>query len=105
MARFDVFRNTGSHAGEVPFLLDVQSTLLADLETHVVVPLRRCDKFPAVRIPADLAPVFTIDGIVCMMQTSLLAAVPAGILKKPVTSLAAELQRIVAALDFLFDGY
>lgn len=105
MARFDVFRNSGDHAREVPFLLDVQSGLLGDLETRVVVPLRRCDKFPSVRLPEDLIPVFHVEGIDCMLQTPLLAAVPVALLKKPVASLATERQRIVAALDFLFEGY
>lgn len=105
MARFDVYRNPGEHAREFPFLLDVQSELLADMETRVVVPLRRCDKFPCRKVPGDLVPVFAIDGIDCMMQTPLLAAVPARILKKPVVSMGDERQRIVAALDFLFDGF
>ena len=105
MARFDVFRNAGPHAREVPFLLDVQSGLLSNMETRIVVPLRRCDKFPAVKIPAELAPIFDIDGIDCMMQTPLLGAVPVGALKRAVASLAPERQRIVAALDFLFEGY
>jgi toxin CcdB len=104
MARFDVFRNTGPHAREVPFLLDVQSDFLVEMGTRVVVPLRRRDKFPAVAIPGDLAPILEVDGVECVMQTSLLAAVPARLLKKSVASLAADRQRIVAALDFLFEG-
>lgn len=105
MARFEVFRNVGAHASEVPFLLDVQSDLLAQMDTRVVVPLRRRDRFPAVHVPDELAPTLLVDGIDCVMQTSLLGAVPIRILKKPVTSLAGERQRIVAALDFLFEGY
>lgn len=105
MARFDVFPNTGSSANEFPFLVDVQSDLLADMETRVVVPLRRCDKSPASKAPGDLVPAFNVAGIDCLMQTSLLGAVPARVLKKPVASLAAERQRVIAALDFLFDGF
>ena len=104
MARFDVYRNAGPHAREVPFLLDVQSDLLAGMETRVVVPLRRRDKFPDVAIPGDLAPLLKVDGVECVMQSSLLGAVPARMLRKPVASLAADRPRIVAALDFLFEG-
>lgn len=38
MARFEVFHNSGSHADDVPYLLDVQSDLLQGLETRVVFP-------------------------------------------------------------------
>jgi toxin CcdB len=60
MARFDVYRNTGPHAETTPYLLDVQSDLLHGLETRVVVPLRRRDRFPAGRLPERLTPVFAI---------------------------------------------
>jgi toxin CcdB len=49
--------------------------------------------------------VYNVGGIECMMQTPLMAAVPAKILKAPVASLSAERHRIVAALNFLFEGY
>ena len=45
MARYEVFRNSGIHANDVPYLLDVQSDLLHGLDTRVVIPLRRCDRF------------------------------------------------------------
>lgn len=102
MARFDVYPNTGPHATDVPYLLDVQSDLLQGLETRVVVPLRRRDRFPATRI---LSPVFEIAGVVCLMETPKLAAVPLKLLISPVISLAPQQQAITGALDFLFHGY
>ncbi len=69
MARFDVYRNSGPHAGDVPCLLAVQTDLLQGLETRVVVPLRRRDSFPATRIPDRLMPVFAIEGVACLMET------------------------------------
>ena len=41
----------------------------------------------------------------CLLETPKLAAVPLRLLKTPVASLATDQARIVAALDFLFQGY
>lgn len=105
MAHFDVFRNSGSHADDVPYLLDVQSDLMSGLDTRVVIPLRRCDRFPVSRIPQRLTPVFNIDGIACMLETPKLAAVPQRLLKQTVCSLTGEQTAITGALDFLFQGF
>jgi toxin CcdB len=105
MARFEVFRNSGIHAGDVPYLLDVQSDLLHSLDTRVVIPLRRCDRFPASRIPQRLTPVFEIEGVSCMLETPKLATVPKRLLKRSVCSLTAEQAVITGALDFLFQGF
>lgn len=105
MARFDVYRNSGPQTADVPYLLDVQSEVLSALDTRVVVPLRRCSRFPASRHPANLMPVVTVENVECILETPKLAAVPVRILKTPVTSLAASRFEITAALDFLFQGF
>ena len=105
MARFDVYRNPGKAAANTPYLLDVQSPLLQGLATRVVVPLRRLDQFGSAQPPAKLMPKFSIDGIDCVMETPKLAAVPNRVLQTPVASLMEHQHDIIAALDFLFQGY
>jgi toxin CcdB len=105
VARFDVYRNNGAQAADVPYLLDVQSDVLSGLDTRVVVPLRRLILFVSVRPPANLMPVVTVEDVECVLETPKLAAVPVRILKAPVTSLAANHFEISAALDFLFQGF
>ena len=83
MPRFDVYRNSGDHAESTPYLLDVQSNLLQGLETRVIIPLRRRDRFPAVSLPANLTPTFVIEGVECLLETPKLAAVPRRLLKTP----------------------
>jgi len=40
MAQFTIYKNKDPHTrSALPFLLDIQSDLLSDLETRVVVPL------------------------------------------------------------------
>ena len=105
MARFDVYRNNGTHAADVPYLLDVQSDLLSGLETRVVVPLRRRDRFPVANLPGNLMPTLKVEGVDCILETPKLAAVPLRVLKTPIASLAASHFEITAALDFLFQGF
>ena len=106
MARFDIYPNPGqTKKSDVPFLLEVQGDLLSALDSRVVVPLRRVDRFDKVALPKNLAPTFEIDGLTCFMETPKLAAVPARILKSPVASLANHQATVTAALDFLFQGF
>jgi len=105
MARFDVYRNAGTHAAETPYLLDIQSDLLQGLETRVVIPLRRRDCFPVSNLPGNLTPTFEIEGVECLLETPKLAAIPLRLLKIPVASLTDHQSEIVAALDFLFQGF
>ena len=87
MARFDVYQNTGPLATSTPYLLDVQCALLDGLDTRVVIPLRRVDKFPAVNFAKDLTPIFDIEGVSCILETPKLAAVSTRVLKHHVMSL------------------
>jgi len=105
VARFDVYRNVGARAGSTPYLLEVQCNLLDELETAVVVPLRRVDRSAPVALPTRLIPRFEIEGRDCMLETPKLAAVPRRLLKECVASLADDQAAVTAALDFLFHGY
>ena len=106
MARFDVYCNPeAARAVDVPYLLDVQCDVLSALDSRVVVPLRRVERFAAVGLPKNLAPVFEIEGVACFLEVPKLAAVPARILKAPVASLAQNGSEITGALDFLFQGF
>jgi toxin CcdB len=105
MARFDVYANPGSHAATTPYLLDVQSDLLDGLDTRMVIPLRRLDAFPNVKLSTRLTPMLTVNDDDLLLETPKMAAVPKRILKTPITSLASEQVQISTALDFLFQGY
>ena len=99
MARFDVYSN----AHEAGYLLDVQADLLGMLNTSVVVPLQPLDRAP---LPAErLNPVFDILGQPFVMATQFMAAVPRNELKTPLLSLDKERFIILAAIDFLHQGW
>ena len=105
MARFDVYATPGRHADSTPYLLDVQSDLLDGLDSRVVTPLRRRERFPAVPLADRLTPTLSIAGAEFILETPKMGAVPRRALGAPLLSLAAEQARVTAAMDFLFQGF
>ena len=105
MARFDVYANPGRHADSTPYLLDVQSDLLDGLESCIVIPLRRRDRFPAVPLADRLTPTLSIAGAEFILETPKMGAVPRRALGAPLLSLAAEQARVTAAMEFVFRGF
>ena len=105
MARFDVHRNPGASATTIPFLLNVQSPLLDDLATRIVVPLRKSGTLGVAPTPSLLMPQFVVEGIACVLDTPQMAAVPSRVLGAAVANLESEHGAVVAALDFLFQGF
>lgn len=104
MARFDVYPHPDANKRVItPYLLDVQNDFINQLQSRVVVPLRKAAAFgPTMR---DLNPVFQIAGKNVVLDTAALAAFPSNNLKKPVTNLSSQNHDIVAALDTLFGSY
>ena len=103
MARYDVYRNPRKESvRQVPYLLDVQSDFLEDLDTRVIVPLRVATAVP--RPVTRLNPMLRVDGIALVMDTPQLAGYPRAALKPPVANLGASAFDIQNALDFLFAG-
>ena len=105
MARFDVCATPGRHADSTPYLLDVQSDLLDGLDSRVVIPLRRRERFPAVPLADRLTPTLSIAGAEFILETPKMGAVPRRALGAPLLSLAAEQARVTAAMEFVFRGF
>ncbi|WP_291841707.1 CcdB family protein [Maricaulis sp.] len=102
MARFDVYRPTGRPAS---WLVDVQSSLLSDLESRVGIPLVPLEGGRQETIDR-LMPVLGIEGQDFVLVTTDIAMVPTHLLGTPVTNIEAEHRdTITAAMDFLFQGY
>ncbi len=97
MSKFDVYRTEGG------YLLDIQADFLSHLGTRVVVPLLPTQTTP----PAakGLNPIFRIEDEEVVMATHLLAAAPRSLLKTSVANLASQHDKVVAAIDFLMQGF
>lgn len=98
MGRFDVHRD--ARGGLV---LDVQTDLLPDLVTRLVVPL-----LPIERVPSPikrLQPILPFDGRSYVLATHLMAAVPLRGIGRPIGSLDEHYDQIKAAIDMIFLGF
>ena len=105
MPQFTVYRNKSPRTKSTfPFLVDVQSDLLDQLQTRVVIPLTRTAGL-AKKPLSHLTPALTFDGESYVLMTPQLAGVARTDLGAPAGSLAGERQAIVAAMDFLLTGY
>ncbi|ATN32598.1 hypothetical protein ACO34A_02110 [Rhizobium sp. ACO-34A] len=99
MARFHVYRLKPGNM----LVVDLQSNLLDDLPSRVIAPL----------IPVNdmswsisrLTPRFVVEGELHVMATQRMAAVPASEIGEQVADLSDKADDIIAATDFLFQGF
>lgn len=104
MAQFDVYENQNPKTKEsIPYLLDLQTDLLNNLTTRVVVPLITVAVMG--KAAKYLNPQFKIKRTTVIMSTAELAGVNLHILGDKVCSLKEHRTEIIAALDFLFTGF
>jgi len=103
MAQFDVYENPNPASRKtIPFLLDVQTDLLDNLATRVIVPLVASAAMP--KPGRHLNPAFSIEKTGVIMSTAEIAGVSVKDLGKKVCSIKEYRNEIVAALDFLITG-
>jgi len=104
MAQYDVYPNPSPRSrDEVPYLVDVQSDLLADLRTRLVMPLARTGA-NLTQAPRRLSPTFVVDGQLLAALPHLAAGIEARLLRKPVASLAGHAADLRDALDAVVSG-
>jgi toxin CcdB len=101
MPQFGVYRDRQRPKG--PLLLDVQSDLIADLGTRVVVPLVSAEQRRIASVEI-LMPEFKIEGKRYLMLTPQLAGIPTADLGEQVVSLRDHRDTIVKAIDLLITG-
>lgn len=104
MEQFDLYVNTDHDTNKIyPYFVDIQNALLDTLNSRVVIPLtpvRKSDK----TYPKNLCPIIEIQNKKFALLTHQLTSVSVNFLKEKETSLAADRDDIVAAIDFLVTG-
>ena len=100
MAQFDVHRNNGKHRDHIPYVVVVQSALFDDYGWRVVVPLVKASAVGDIANPR-FNPTFKIARVSVVLHPLEIVSVAIDKLGKPVASLAAEGDRVIAALDDL----
>ncbi|HEV2271664.1 MAG TPA: CcdB family protein [Steroidobacteraceae bacterium] len=105
MAQFTVYRNKNPRSkGTFPFLVDVQSNLLEDLQTRVVIPLSRATALTKKPIER-LMPILKLDEEPYVLMTPQLAGIASNDLGAASGSLAEHCGLILGAMDFLVTGF
>jgi toxin CcdB len=105
MAQFIVYRNKNARTKTIfPLLVDVQSDLLEDLQTRVVIPLSKAAALTK-KPMSVLMPTLPFDGDAYVLTTPELAGVARADLGPPAGSLAERRDTILAAMDFLLTGF
>jgi toxin CcdB len=104
MAQFSVYKNKNPDTKALfPLLLDVQSGLLGDLQSRVVIPLTKSPT--AMRKPMSrLTPIITVAGVAHLLVTYQLAGISKSLLGSPIADASESRDAIVAALDILVAG-
>lgn len=104
MAQWDVYSNPDSDSrAAVPFLLDLQSDLLSELDTRFVAPLVQSG-VDSNRMPKRLCPAFKVEGKTLFLMPHEAGPVDRRVLKRRVESLRSEADRIISAVDAVLSG-
>ncbi|HWJ06178.1 MAG TPA: CcdB family protein [Steroidobacteraceae bacterium] len=105
MPQFAVHRNRNAATkARFPLLLDVQSDLLEELGTRVVIPLTPASSTAKRTTMRTLMPVLAIENREYLLVTPQLAGIAAKELGPVIADLSPDRTSIVAALDLLITG-
>lgn len=104
MAQFDIYKNTNRSTKTLyPYLLDIQSDLLFDLHTTVVIPLAPATGSLATPLK-DLHPTLEIEGDQYLAVTTLIAGIDRHSLGKKTTSIKEFRDQIISSIDLMITG-
>jgi toxin CcdB len=103
MGQFDAYPNPDrTSRNQYPFVICLQSELLADRASQVVAPLVPRSAFPTAT--NRLAPVVRIDDAEYVVLVTSLETLPAGLLSRRIANLSRYRESLLGAIDLLFYG-
>src|SRR5687768_650253 len=104
MSQFHLYKNSNKATQKTyPYLLDIQSNLLSDIRTTVVVPLMP-NRLAGSHTISRLNPVIRIGNEKFTVMTQNLAGIDRSILSDSVGDLSHYRSEIFAAIDFVLSG-
>lgn len=104
MAQFDVYPNPSKTSKvQYPYLVDIQSSLLSELATRIVIPLGKRSAFGGEAMQG-LTPEISFADQELLLLTPQISSVPEKYLKRPIGSLSHFRDQIVGALDLAITG-
>ena len=104
MSQFTVYKNKNSRTKKTfPFLLDIQSDLLDQIRTTIVIPL---GKYSTVKdqVITKLCPIVEIDGTKYAALTQQIAGIERASLGTKVTNVSDYRSAFIDAIDLIISG-
>lgn len=103
MAQFDLYENQNPQSCEMyPLLLDIQSDILRDLNTRLTVPLAVATKSHK---SLPITPMIEMDGKHYSVMFHLMASYPINEYGTAIGNLENHRSELLAAYDFMIQGY
>jgi toxin CcdB len=103
VSQFFVYENPNRDTKKAyPLLLDIQSNLIEELTSTIVIPLAL--KRSIGRVIAKLTPVLQIDGVDYVLLTQQISGLDRGGLGRQVADLSIYRYEIITAIDFVISG-
>jgi toxin CcdB len=104
MEQFALYKNENKNSKKAyPYFVDVQSDLLSDLNSRIVIPLSAQKTLSNLNVKR-LCPIIKIDEDAYILLTHQMTSVPCSALKKEVTTLEHCRYDILGAIDLLLTG-
>ncbi|WP_426359129.1 CcdB family protein [Pseudocolwellia sp. HL-MZ19] len=104
MSQFDVYTNPSKKSREAyPYIIDIQSTLISDIKTRIVIPLGKFNHFRNEKMDG-LTPLIEYEDEQYILLTPQIASIPSKLLKNPIGSVESLRDDIIAAIDFAITG-
>ena len=104
MAQFTVYKNTSTRSKKLfPYLIDIQSDLLYQLKTTVVIPLGKLPEMES-QVMTTLCPIVEIEGMEYAAITQQLSSIDKKLLGFEVINLSERRFDFINAIDFITSG-
>ena len=104
MAQYHIYENLNPNSKQTyPYLIDVQTTLLTDLETRIVIPVALKNKFGK-GIIKNLNPIIIINKKEYVIITQQISGIPIKQLGSSICDCLSLRQEILSPIDFLKTG-
>lgn len=104
MPQFSVYRNQDKRSRNVyPYFVDVQNSLLSDLNTRLVIPFAKPSSLNNAEVER-LCPLIPINGRNYVLLSHQLTSVPISALSKEEVSIEPYRYEILDAIDMLITG-
>ncbi|WP_343550943.1 CcdB family protein [Pantoea sp.] len=101
--QYVIYRNTNKNS-DYPYLVDVQSEIIGDLKSRIVIPLLPVSRLKNKQVKR-LNPIIQVEGEEFLVMSHEMASIRTSIIGERIMDARAYRQLIKDSIDFIFDGF